>query len=261
MSKRLFLVPLLFVLISLPAFSAESGPSNTVGFLTFDCPASNWTPFAFPFTYYNEGHVATPLLNDIIMGNFTGGLIFQADWIYDQNDGVYAYKTVGGTWTGALDTVFVGHAFWAKTGDNDPVIAITAGEVDMSTISLGTMAAEAWTPVGIRDPGVIPLENSGLFESGFTGNALIFFSDWIYNQNDGEYAWYHPTNGWQGAFDSLIPGDAYWVKTYTGHAAFEWMYTPMGAPEVESIFVDPEVQETEKRARPAQDLRKVGSNN
>ena len=265
MSKRLFLVPLFFVLIALPAFSAESGPSNTVGFLTFECPQTSWTPFAFPFTYYNEGHVATTVLNDIIMGDFTGGFIFNADLIYDQNDAISAYKNASGVWTGALTDITPGHAYWAKTtGSNPAVTAITAGEVDMSEVGLGTMAAESWTPVSLRDPGVVPLENSGLVESGFTGSPFIFQSDFIYDQNDAISAWYRTSdNTWQGALvaEGLIPGHAFWVKTYTGHAAFEWIYTPMGAPEVDNIFVEPEVQETEKRAKPTQDLRKVGSSN
>jgi len=259
MFRRLSVPLLLLLIFALASLAAESEPSNTVGFISFDCAAANWTPFAFPFTYYDANHTVTYSLNSIMVGDFTGGSIATGDWIYDQNQGIFAYKTTSGAWGGSLSTIVPGHAYWAKIqGVNPLVSATTAGEVDMTAVNLGTMASDSWTPVGIRDPGNVAMANSCLISSGFTGGPSIIASDWIYDQNQGIFAWYSSTlNAWQGSLAQLIPGHAYWVKVLSGHNQFTWNYTPSGQPGVNFVFQPPVV--------PAQEvpidrvLRRVGT--
>lgn len=260
MFRKITVLLALLLILSLTSWAAESEPSNTVGFLSFNCAQANWTPFAFPFTYYDATHTVTYSLNSIIVGNFTGGLVFNADWIYDQNSGSYAYKTTTGSWSGSLVNITPGHAYWARIqGANPAVMAISAGEVDMTAVNLGTMAANAWTPVGVRDPGTVSLANSSLISSGFTGGAAVFLSDWIYDQNDGTYAWYSTTlNAWQGSLTQLVPGHAYWVKVASGHNAFTWNYTPSG--QMIADFVYQPVPTAQQQPVPSDRvLRKVGT--
>ena len=229
-------VVLLMAFIAIPAVAVESGPSNTVGFITWQCPVSNWTPFAFPFTYYNQGHVLTHNVNDIINGDFTLG-----DEIYDQN--TMTFITYSGTsWSGGWNEIVPGHAYWAKINGGD-VSAVTAGEVDLTEINLGTMQV-GWNPVGLRDPGVVILDESGLIESGFTGGENPTESDRIYDQNTLSYAWYNTsTSSWVGLEDGLLPTHALWLWIHPDHTGFDWNYTPStGQDNVSGINTADKVQ-------------------
>ena len=222
---------LILALAVLPAAAVESGPSNTVGFITWQCEASNWTPFAFPFTYYNEGHIATFAVNDILKGDFTAG-----DEIYDQNTG--GSVTYSGTeWSGAWTDIVPGHAYWAKI-NNDDVSAVTAGEVDLTEISLGNMVV-GWNPVGLRDPGIVSLDQAGLIASGFTGGENPAESDRIYVQNSLSYAWYNTgTSSWVGLEDGLQPTNALWIWIHPNHSGFEWNYTPSTGQDSDNNSAD-----------------------
>lgn len=229
MRIRMTLAALICTAVALPAMAVESGPSNTVGFISWSCPAGEWTPFAFPFTYYNEGHVLTHDVNDILLGNFTPGDPTTADIIYDQNTMTSIYFTVDG-WTGEWTEIVPGHAYWAKI-NNTEVMAVTAGEVDLTEVNLGTMEI-GWNPVGLREPGAVVLENSGLIESGFTGGANPAESDRVYDQNALSYAWYNTeTSSWVGLSDGLQPTHALWIWVHPNHAGFQWIYMPAGGSD------------------------------
>lgn len=235
MSKRLFLVPLFFVLIALPAFSAESGPSNTVGFITFDAPSGQFTPFAFPFSYYNEGHVATTAIADILMGNFNGGNPATGDRIWDQNTLSYIYRTSTGTWSTAWINIVPGHAYWSNIKGVNDVLAITAGEVDMSPLDLGTMSSGNFNPVGLREAGVVMPADMNLVP-GFTGGNPAT-SDRLWDQNTLSYAYYNSTSSaWVGLATGIEPGHALWVQVKSNHPSFNWIYTPTGNSPVVDVL-------------------------
>lgn len=228
MPRLLLTLCLLAAVAVFPAFSEESGASNTVGFISWECPSGAWTPFAFPFTYYNQGHTPTRDLNDILIGGFNAGPLENADRIYDQNTGAMAYLDgATGRWTGNLTEIIPGHAYWVRVmPGNPPVRAVTAGEVDMNQVSLGMMSAGNFTPVGVREAGTPLLEASGLIESGFTGGDY-FNSDRIIDQNTISFSFYNAgNNNWVGAFNRLQPLHAMWILVQPGHSGFEWIYTP-----------------------------------
>jgi hypothetical protein len=207
-------------------FAEESGPSNTVGFISWNCPVGEWTPFAFPFTYYTTGHNLTLNVNEIVYGNFTPGDPLTADRIYDQNTALSIYYTLTG-WTGDFTQIVPGHAYWAKINNSD-VLAITAGEVDLTSINLGMMSP-GWNAVGLREPGVILLTDADLISSGFTGAANPVLSDRVYDQNLLSFGWYNTaTSSWVGLEEGLEPGHGVWIWVHPDHSGFEWIYTPSG---------------------------------
>lgn len=237
MSKRLLLVPLLFALLALPALSAESGPSNTVGFISFNAESGAWVPFSFPFTYYNEGHTPAVTLNEIMIGDFFGGNPATGDRIYDQNTLTFVYYTLGGTWSTTWDTIIPGHAYWTNIRGAENVMALTAGEVDMSPLELGTMQVGIFTPVGLREPGVVEPGDLGLIEAGFTGGNPAT-SDRLWDQNQLSFAYYNSlTSAWiglQGDY-AIQPGSALWILV--NNTSFEWTYTPLGTPPEVDLMV------------------------
>jgi len=239
MSKRLLLVSLFFVITTLPLMAAESGPSNTVGFISFTCNDGVWVPFAFPFTYYEAGHVLTTSLNNIMNGNFTGGSALTGDRIWDQNTLTYAYKNTAGNWTGTLSAVTPGHAYWVRVYPNHvDVTAVTAGEVDTSPLYLGIMQSNAYNKVGLREAGQVAVSALGLVAAGFTGGTALT-SDRIWDQNTLTYAYVNAAGTtWSGslATTGIAPGHALWIYVRPTHASFPWTYTPAGG---EFDFVAP----------------------
>jgi hypothetical protein len=234
MLKRLTLLCLV-LLISQYAFSAESGPSNTVGFITFNCPQGTWTPFAFPFTYYTQGHIATTSFSSIMGGNFVWGTPDIADWVWDLNAGTFAYMDPQGNWVGTLTDVTPGHAYSVLVQSiNPPVLAVTAGEVDMTALNLGTMAL-GFNPVGLREPGEIDLTDMNLLPSGFTGGNPAT-SDRVWDQNTLSYSFYNSTtNAWMGALsEGVEPGHALWIEVR--NTPFSWTYTPLGGGQVQNAI-------------------------
>ena len=222
MRIKLVSIALIIAMATMVAIAIESGPSNTVGFIGWDCSAAQWTPFSFPFTYYNTGHILTYDVNDIMHGDFTAG-----DEIYDQNTMTYITYD-GSDWSGAWDEIVPGHAYWAKINGSADVTAITAGEVDVTAQDLGTMEV-GWNIIGLREPGVVSLDESGLIQSGFTGGVNPAESDRIYDQNTLSYAWYNTaTSNWVGLEDGLQPTHALWIWVHPDHSSFQWIYGPMG---------------------------------
>lgn len=263
MYRKFTVLLALLLVLSLTSWAAESEPSNTVGFISFDCPGNSWIPFSFPFTYYDANHTVTYSISNIMVGNFWQGVGNSADQIWDQNNGLFAFKNASGAWIGQLTTITPGHAYWARIQAGHPqVTAITAGEVDMTTINLGTMAndptVDKWTPVGVREPGVVTMANSCLLSSGFTGGFPSTNSDQLWDQNTGNYAWYNTnTNAWVPSTFTITPGHAYWVKVKVGHNSFPWNYTPSGQPGVNYVF-EPIVP-TPQQVPSDRVLRKVGT--
>jgi len=215
----------------MPLMAAESGPSNTVGFISFVCDPNSFEPFAFPFTYYNAGHVATLSLNSIINGNFTGGTLFTGDRIINQNSGAYAYKNTSGTWSGSLANITPGNAYWARVLSGHPAVTVvTAGEVDLTPLAMGTMQTNSYNKVGLREAGTVQPSTLGLFQAGFTGGTL-FTSDRVIDQNSGGYAYCNAAGTtWSGSLQTsgIAPGHALWIYIRAGHPSFPWTYTPAG---------------------------------
>jgi hypothetical protein len=232
MIKKILFFIIVCAIFAIPAVGAESGPSNTVGFFTWNCPPGTWVPFSFPFTYYIENHVLTYNINDIIVGDFTPGDYLTGDRIIDQNTGAIDYLDItSNQWVGGFSQIVPGHAYWAYVQHNHPAVsAVTAGEVDMTEVNLGTMNSGQFTPVGVRDPGVVLLANACLLSSGFTGEDY-FTSDRIIDQNTGAFAIYSlASSNWVGAMTSLQPNHAYWIYVPANHNPFEWVYTAAGIP-------------------------------
>ncbi len=230
MSKRLLLVSLFFVIATLPLMAAESGPSNTVGFISFTCNDGVYVPFAFPFTYYNAGHVATLNINDIMNGGFTGGNPATGDRIWNQNTLSYCYRNTAGSWVGSWTTIVPGDAYWVRVYPNHvDVTAVTAGEVDTTPLDLGTMASGVYNPVGLREAGTVSVANLGLIAAGFTGGNPAT-SDRVWDQNTLSYAYFNSTSqAWVGLASGITAGHAIWVQVKSNHASFNWTYTPTGA--------------------------------
>ena len=260
MSKKLLFVPLVIVLFALPLFAAESGPSNTVGFISFEANPGAFVPFSLPFTYYNEGHVVTAVIDDVVIGAFTGGLPSIADVMWDQNLGSSVVRLPNNTWGGSWSSVTAGHAYWVNRNAN-ATIAITvttAGEVDMSPLDLGTMQI-GYNPVGLREPGDLTIQELGasLLDANFTGGSPSA-SDQVWNQNTGTSAFYNtliPTHQWMGSLTTIEPGGALWIEVR--NTPFDWTYTPSGATVVDS-YNPIQIYTPAPSPKPTQTLRKAG---
>jgi hypothetical protein len=160
-------------------------------------------------------------------GNFLWGTPDIADFVWDQNTGTYAYRNPNGNWSGTLTDVTYGHAYWVFIQNQHPsVLAVTAGEVDMSTLNLGTMAL-GFNPVGLREPGEIDLSDMNLLPSGFTGGNPGT-SDRVWDQNTLSYSYYNSaTQAWMGELtEGIEPGHALWIEVR--NTSFNWTYTPAG---------------------------------
>lgn len=230
MSKRLILFTLILTVTAFPLMAAESGPSNTVGFLTWDCPVG-YAAFSFPLTYYTEGYALTYDLNDIIgPDQFTGFFLPDgADQIMNIETGAMAWKDASGVWQNSVN-IEVGYAYYAiiRSGHN-PVDAVTAGEVDMSPMPTFNFPV-GYTAFGWREPGAISIEDLGLMEAGFTGGFLPDMSDKVIDINSGATAYYittGPLEGWQGGLTALTPTSAYYI--IVNNTAFDYTYTSPGA--------------------------------
>ena len=244
MLKKFLVLSLIITFSALPLMAAESEPSNTVGFISFESEAGAWVPFAFPFSYYTEGYVYTTTIGECLGGNWFAGSPATGDRIWDQNSLSYVFNMMG-NWTGAWTDITPGHAYWAYVIPGNPIVTgVTAGEVDMNPLVIGTMASGAYTPVGLREPGTVLLANSNLIESGFTGGTPAT-SDRIWDQNLLAYSFYMSmTSSWTGAVTALEGGHALWVQVMPDNPSFEWTYIPLGIvpPGLESIIIAPEIE-------------------
>ena len=219
MKKFLILGILVLFLGSLIAL--ESGPSETVGFVKITTQVG-YTPFSLPFTCYSGGS-QTFALDDIIGSQLTGGAApFLSDQIYPIGGGAYGwYNNIN--WQ-VLTNFSDGNAYYAYilAGHSANTIYL-AGNVEQTPVDFGTMAV-GWNPVGIREAGVISLDDIDLLSSGFTGGTAPFLSDQIYPVGGGAYAWHNGTS-WQG-FTTIDPGKAYYIYVLSGHTPFAWIYDP-----------------------------------
>lgn len=259
MLKKFLILALIIAFSSTVILAAESEPSNTVGFISFEASAGNYVPFAAPFTYYTEGHVQTTALASIIGGNWFSGNPATGDRIWCQNNFYYA-TLINNNWTGSLTQVTPGYAYWAFVRTGNPLVtAVTAGEVDMTPLNVGTMAVGFYTPVGLREPGTVMLPDANLLNSGFTGGTPAN-ADRIWDQNTFYYAFYNTiTSSWSGSLvaTGLIGGHALWIYVNPTHTSFEWTYIPQGAPNPgpESVIIQPPA--AQPNPNPDQILRRV----
>ncbi|NQS97475.1 MAG: hypothetical protein HQ591_03390 [candidate division Zixibacteria bacterium] len=264
MLKKFLVLSLIITFSALPLMAAESEPSNTVGFISFESAEGAWVPFAFPFSYYTDGHVYTTTLGECLGGNWFEGTLGTGDRIWDQNLMGYVFN-FNGNWVGAFTDITPGRAYWAYVIPGNPTVTgVTAGEVDMNPLNMGTMESGLYNPVGLREPGAVMLGNSNLLESGFTGGSLGS-SDRIWDQNLMGYSFYLiPPGTWVGGLvtPGLEGGHALWVQVLPGNPSFEWTYIPLGnvGPSPESIIITPEIEKpVPVNTDPNRVLRKVGT--
>ena len=203
--------------------AAESDPSETVGFYKIDAPGGVFTPYALPFTFYDNTHTQTWSLDDIIGTQLTAGMAFNADKLWDINEGWTAYLAMSGLWTGTLaDSMFrLGHAYYIQNKHADQEVYL-AGTVDQSVADYGLMDM-GFNPVGVREAGNVLLDDIDLLSSGFTG-GMAFNSDKIWDLNNGTTSYYNTiSSSWVG-FDTLTIGHAYYIQVK--NTPFTWVYDP-----------------------------------
>jgi hypothetical protein len=218
MKKVLIFSILVLFLGSLLAL--ESDPSDVVGFVKITTQVG-FTPFSLPFTFYSGSQ--TFALDDIIGAQLTGGAApFLSDQIHPVEGGTYGWYN-NTNWQ-ALTNFTDGHAYYVYilAGHSANPIYL-AGNVEQTSVDFGTMAV-GFNPVGIREAGVVSLDNIDLLSSGFTGGAAPFLSDQIHPVEGGTYAWHNGT-AWQG-FTTIEPGKAYNIYVLSGHTPFAWIYDP-----------------------------------
>ncbi|MCK4653060.1 MAG: hypothetical protein KAU01_01285 [Candidatus Cloacimonetes bacterium] len=218
--KKVFILSILVLFVG-SLLALESDPSEVVGFVKITTQVG-FTPFSLPFTFYSGGF-QTFALDDIIGAQLTGGAApFLSDQIHPVEGGAYGWydNTNWQTLTNFTD----GHAYYAYilTGHSANPIYL-AGNVEQTPVDFGTMAV-GFNPVGIREAGVVSLDNIDILSSGFTGGAAPFLSDQIHPVEGGAYAWHNGT-AWQG-FTTISPGKAYNIYVLSGHTPFTWIYDP-----------------------------------
>jgi len=225
--KKIALIFLLGSLLGLLC-ALESDPSETVGYVRITVN-EGYTAFGLPFTFTNDLGDESYAINDVIGDQLTGGnFIFQSDQIIDIFDGASSwYSNPALSWDPNM-TLDTEHSFYAKVlsghGTQDVYLA---GRVEPEIIVYSTMMNPGYNPVGIKEAGVVGVEDLDLVESGFTGGNFIFQSDQLIDINTGFVAWYKSSDStWQSSLTQVEPGAGYFIKVLTGHSAFTWTYDP-----------------------------------
>ena len=227
--KRL-IATIVILTFAVALMATESDPSETVGFYKIDADIG-YTPFALPFTFYIANPTPPPSimetmeLDDIIGDQLTAGMAFNADKLWDINEGWTAYlNQVTGLWTGTLaDSAFtLGHAYYIENKQASSQEVYLAGTVDQSVADYGLMDM-GFNPVGVREAGNVLLDDIDLLSSGFTG-GMAFNSDKIWDLNNGTTSYYNTmSSSWVG-FDTLTIGHAYYIQVK--NTPFTWVYDP-----------------------------------
>ena len=211
---------------------AESDPSETVGFIKIETE-EGFTPFSLPFTFYDETHTETMLLDDIIKDQLTGGISPDiSDQVININNGLSGwYNSVVGSWS--MNSFTYNHGYYVRTSEGHSALDFyLCGTVETEAINLGIMNI-GWNVVGIKEAGNIPIDSLDLIESGFTGGITGGQSDLIADMNTGCFSWYNTYLGqWIGSLTEISPGHVYLIFVQPGHNSFEWIYNPFGEKSV-----------------------------
>lgn len=233
MKKSIIVMLLVFFISALLAL--ESDPSETVGYVKIETQ-TGYYPFSLPFTFYDDTYTQTWDLDDIIGDQLTGNMIpFLADQIIPVEGGAIGYYN-GTTWTG-ITQFQDGHAYYVVIQSANPEVDMyLAGTVEQTAVSFGTMQT-GYNPVGIREAGVVSLDDIDLLSSGFTGNAIPFLSDQIIPVEGGTIGW-HNGSSWQG-FSTVSPGKAYFVVVQAANTPFTWTYDPSTRGDVPAVTTAP----------------------
>ncbi|KQC05235.1 MAG: hypothetical protein APR54_00030 [Candidatus Cloacimonas sp. SDB] len=221
-------IVLIFLLFSIPLFALESEPSETVGYVKVEA-ISGYTPFSLPFTFFDVTYTETLDLDDIIGNQLTGGDAFTGDQVYEVGGAFAYYNSSTEQWSGILENFTDNKAYYFK---------IQSGHSEADVYLAGTVLRESqsiycdigYTILGIREAGVIAIEDLDLIASGFTGGSP-FSSDQIIELGGG-YAYYNTdTSSWNGTLTDIEPAKVYYIQVKTGHSAFTWNYNPTSRSE------------------------------
>lgn len=170
-------------------------------------------------------------IDSVIGTQLTGGNSpVESDVIYYYNGSSYVSAWLYAPlqkWFGTLTTIEPDRGYWIQIQDGHPGKLLTfIGEVADSARQI--LLSKGWNMIGSCYPLEVPLGQSNLSESGFTGGINPLVSDKIYGYSEGGYdsAWlYAPTAGWFGTLQLLRPNKGYWIYILPDHEGFTWHYT------------------------------------
>lgn len=251
MKKVMFVVVSLLLVGSCFA-QLQSGPSNTVGYVKIDVAAGTqsvpaFKEFGLPFQFWDVPANNIPTYgvesrfpSDIVGAQTNGGTALSADRITRQENGLFAYRTGAGVWSGALETGAVnmdpGRAYWYINKSGVARSLVLAGQVNNGNYGVVAVPPPVAaggtnsTPYSWRDARDVPMAQLGLITDGFLGGTAIT-SDRVQDQSGGQFAWYRTSdNTWQGTLTVVRPGRAYWIQNkHVGHP-FNYGYEADGSP-------------------------------
>lgn len=136
------------------------------------------------------------------------------------------YNSASSEWEGDLNSVTYNKAYWLvipEAAGNSITLYLTGAVMEANVVDLGEINPGMNLASG-GYPYSVPFEETGLVESGFTGNSYRVTSDRVYKWSAGSLdpVWYDPQRGWQGNYSNLDPGIGYIIVVVPGHDGFQW---------------------------------------
>lgn len=234
MKKVLILSILVLFLGSL--FALESAPSDVVGFVKINLASNSWTAASLPFVF--EDPDANGLdLSDVFGTQLDGNTPTDGDKVLSINTGQSAiYASAMGGWFPAEIAMDSKHGYWINRNTANATKDIYfCGKVTQEAIDYGTIAV-GWTPVGIKEAGVVSIDDLDLVASGFSGTTPTD-GDKILSINTGQSAIYATAmGGWFPAAFNIAPTHVYWINVNAAHTGFNWIYDPTSRTDGDSFF-------------------------
>ena len=235
MTCRIFGAVLVLAAFLLPYqnVTAESGPSNTVGFWKFDV-APGYTQGSFPLLPNDK--TLDNVLGDQLTGSTTPD---ESDQIlrWDAAVGEFQmawYSTASGRWEGDFSTLTETEGYWIYVQPDHPAT--------QTIVAYGNVVEEPYYNMGTMTPGynaigsvwAVPasIAQSGL--NGYEGGMSLFLSALIMTcdpeTGDYSYTWVDDGGFWQGDLTEFEPLKGYWIYIAPGHTGFEWPTYPQPNP-------------------------------
>ena len=235
--KRL-IATIVILTFAVALMAAESGPSETVGFVGREMPNGQWKPLSLPFTFEDTDGNGYMSLDDVFGDQLSGTNPGNGDQVLCMQSGLsatYAGPVFG--WIGSLDSLFYQYSYWMYKNPLNPTDSVyIAGTVEKEVIDYGIIPGDGgtglgkWTAVGIKEAGEVAIapDNLDLLACGFTGTNPGD-GDQILSMNTGLSSTYAgPVFGWMGSLTNIEPTHVYWLYRNSAHpAGFHWIYDPL----------------------------------
>jgi hypothetical protein len=162
------------------------------------------------------------------------------------------YRTTTQAWIGAVTNIKPDVAYFVVILGSHPAVTLTmTGEVSDTNRVIPITPGKSFNFVGTCFPVTVPLDSTGLIDSGFQGGIGAPLSDKVIGYDGGYQAtWYRTsTSAWIGTVQQLEPGSGYIIDVLAGHSFTDnkWIYpVPGGGSKAAKTEVTRKDREQEK---------------